>query len=151
MIFLNLTNGLLWKGDFDGFIRIQSCACEQKQWQRVLEDIDNNLLMWLAIGKDVMVVDYSARKNVPRALYQGLEWIWFCCCKAWNMPTAAFVKTIDCTRYFESEYRKLDKKVLKKLKYYRKFLNNPKKPVVISGKTDKDGNYDYFSKLAKTL
>jgi hypothetical protein len=149
-IFLNLTNGLLYDGPFDGFIRIQSCHCEQKCWEKVIEYTDNNFLMWLALGKDIKVVDYSANKEVPRALYQGLEWIWFCCCKAWELPTSAMVKGSNCTKYFEEEWQKICNKKKLRLKYYRKFLNNPKKPEIISGKTEFDGNYEYFQTLVKT-
>lgn len=147
--FLNLTNGLLYDGPFDGFIRIQSCHCERHCWQRIIENIDNNFLMWIALGKEVKVVDYSARKQVPRALYQGLEWIWFCCCKSWNLPTNCKVNGSNCITYFEQEYKNLDKNTRNKLKYFRKFLNNPQKPQIIAGQTDKDGNYEYFQELVK--
>jgi hypothetical protein len=110
-VFLNLTNGLLYDGSFDGFIRIQSTRCERKQWEELIKDIDNNFLMWLALGKDVVVVDYSARKKIPRALYQGMEWIWFACCKAWNIPLEkVFVKKCNCIAYFEEEWLKIDDK-----------------------------------------
>lgn len=148
-IFLNLTNGLLYDGSFDGFIRIQSCHCERKCWNKVLQGIDSNFLMWIALGYDVQVVDYSARKDVPRALYQGLEWIWFCCCKAWKLPTNAIVNGVNCNRYFEKEWFNINSKLKTGVKYYRKFLNNPKKPSIISGRTNKDGDYEYFAKLAK--
>lgn len=148
--FLNLTNGLLYDGPFDGFIRIQSCHCEQKCWGKVLDNIDNNFLMWLALGKDITVVDYSARKEVPRALYQGLEFVWYACQEAWNLLPVEipYVNGNDCSRYFREEYCKLSKDTLNRLKYFRKFLNNPKKPQILSGRTDKDGNYEYFRNLA---
>ena len=149
-VFLNLTNGLLYDGPFDGFIRIQSCHCESKCWEKVMTEIDNNFLMWLALGREVVVVDFSAKKKTPRALYQGLEWIWFCCCKAWGMPTDAIVNGVNCTQYFEEEWRKINDKKKNRFKYFRKFLNNPKRPTVISGRTDFDGDYEYFSRLVKS-
>lgn len=150
MTFLNLTNGLLWDKHFDGFLRIQSTHCERKMWDRVLLELDSNFLMWLALGKEIKVVDYSANKDVPRALYQGLEWIWFACRKAWNIPVETVeVRGTYSTKYFEQEYCKLSKSVLKKLKYYRKFLNNPRRPEIVSGRTDKDGDYDFFTERAK--
>lgn len=148
--FLNLTNGLLYDGHFDGFIRIQSCHCERKCWGKVIDNIDSNFLMWLALGHEIQVVDYSANKQVPRALYQGLEFVWFACCKAWEIPVTANVRGMNCTDYFEAEWKKLDfKNHKRKLRYYRKFLNNPKKPTIISGQTDKDGDYEYFTELVK--
>lgn len=148
--FLNLTNGLIYEGDFDGFVRIQSCHCERKDWTKVMLNIDSNFLMWLALGHPVRVVDYSARKEVPRALFQGLEWIWFVCCKSWNLPTNVSVKGQNCTLYFEQEWKKIPSKLRKKFTYFRKFLNDPKKPTILSGRTDKDGDYEFFKKLVKT-
>ena len=145
--FLNLTNGLLYDGPFDGFIRIQSCHCEQKNWERVIDSIDNNFLMWLALGYDVEVVDYSANKEIPRALYQGLEFIWYCCCREWGIENTAFVNGVNVTSYFTEGYNKIDRNKRRKFKYFRKFLNNPKKPKLISGRTDKDGDYKFFQEL----
>jgi len=151
-VFLNLTNGLLYTGAFDGFIRIQSCHCERKCWGKVIENIDNNFLMWLALGKDIVVVDYSARKQVPRALYQGLHWIWYAVQKSWGLPLdKAMVRGNDCSSYFEGQWKLLDKKEVNKLKYFRKFLNNPKFPQIISGQTNFDGDYELLSNLAKAL
>lgn len=151
-VFLNLTNGLLYEDRFDGFIRIQSCHCERKVWDRVVSEMDNNFLMFLALGYDVVVVDYSARKNIPRSLYQGLEFVWFAVQKAWDIPVeSAFVKNANCIDYFTEEYKKLSKHTIKKLKYYRKFVNDPKKPTVITGRTDKDGDYNFFTELSKNF
>lgn len=144
--FLNLTNGLLYDGPFDGFIRIQSCHCERKCWGKVLDNLDNNFLMWLALGQDITVVDYSARKEVPRALYQGLEWIWYACQESWNLLPVEipYVNGTNVANYFWQEYRNLSKDTKNRLKYFRKFLNNPKKPQILSGRTDKDGDYEYL-------
>lgn len=150
-VFLNLTNGLLYDGPFDGFIRIQSCHCERGCWEKVMLGIDQNFLMWIALGKEVTVVDYSANKQVPRALYQGLEWIWFCCSKAWGIPPNAIVNGYNSTPFFEEEWRKIGKKQKDRYKYFRKFLNNPKKPNIIAGQTDKDGKYEFFMERAKSL
>lgn len=147
--FLNLTNGLLFNGSFDGFIRIQSCHCERKCWNKVMLGIDNNFLMWVALGYDVQVVDYSAKKQVPRALYQGLEFVWYAICKSWKLQPDVSVRGVNCAEYFEEEWKKLHDDVKDKLKYFRKFLNNPKKPTIIAGQTDKDGNYEFFTNLVK--
>ena len=148
-VFLNLTNGLLYDGPFDGFIRIQSCHCEKKNWERVIDTIDNNFLMWLALGHDIRVVDYSANKDVPRALYQGLEFIWYCCCREWGIDNIPIVNGVNVSSYFTEEYNKIDRNKRRKFKYFRKFLNNPKKPQIISGRTDKDGDYQFFIDLVK--
>lgn len=149
--FLNLTNGLLYDGPFDGFIRIQSCHCESKRWEKVIDGIDNNFLMWIALGYPVTVVDYSAHKVIPRALYQGLEFIWYCCCREWGITNVPIVNGVNVSAYFTEEYNKIDDKKRRKFKYFRKFLNNPQKPQIIAGQTDRDGDYEYFQELVKKL
>ena len=51
--FINLTNGIEALPTVDGdvsFIRIQSTACEQKRWDFLIQDLDNNFYTWLALG-----------------------------------------------------------------------------------------------------
>lgn len=151
-VFLNLTNGLLYDGPFDGFIRIQSCHCEQKAWDKLIQNIDSNFLMLLALGHDISVVDYSAKKETPRALYQGLEFLWYCCCVEWGIPMKANVRGSDCTSYFNNVIKfELSKSSRRKIQYFKKFTHNPKKPKIITGKTDKDGDYEFFKELGHSL
>lgn len=151
--FLNLTNGIefLTKDDhFDGFIRIQSSHCESKKFDYVIQELDSNFLMYLAMGYKINVVDYSAKKASPRALYQGLEWIWFACCKAWNLPIEeAWVRTTNCIKYFDHVYRNLPVHIVRKLKYFSRFANSNQihKPTTLTGKTDHDGDYDFYVKV----
>lgn len=82
--FLNLTNGLEYRGPFDGFVRIQSTQCEQRAWDKILSGLDYTFLMHAATGQPIRVVDYSIKDRCPRALWQGLpliemalNWWWF--------------------------------------------------------------------------
>lgn len=75
-IFLNLTNGLEFLNDsqrIGGFVRIQSTACEQKRWWPIILDLDYTFLIHVGLGHAVCVCDASAKKQVPRALYQGIS------------------------------------------------------------------------------
>lgn len=77
--YVNLTNGIeaisqLNLSDYS-FIRIQSTICEQKLWDRLIQDLDYDFLMNVALGNKCVVYDYGANKPIPRAIYQGLEFI----------------------------------------------------------------------------
>ena len=65
-IYLNLTNGIealeILKPANLRFVRIQSTACEQKRWDFILQDLDYSFLMDIALGENVTVVDYIAKK-----------------------------------------------------------------------------------------
>ena len=105
--------------------------------------------MDVALGNTVYVIDYGADKNVPRALYQGLEFIKYTLSRRWlNTIIDANVRGNDCSKYFEECYRALDKRTLKKLDYFRKFLKAKFIDIVrVSASTDKDGNYEYYKNI----
>jgi hypothetical protein len=127
--FINLTCGIEWipfldkeRGEIH-FIRIQSTLLEQGHMERVLQDLDNNFLMHLAIGNTCIFYDVTSRyssERGSRSIWQGIEWIKYCLNKLW------FNKKIKCPygqhHHFEKEFKKLSKTTRKKLKYYRKFL-----------------------------
>lgn len=150
--YLNLTNGLEMLPAFaDNYkvIRLQSTACEQKRWDFVLSDLDNGFLFDLAIGKTVYVIDFSQRKQKPRALFQGLEWIKFVLNKVWfNEKYTALVRGNDASRYFNEMYKTITPTTLKKIKYFKKFLQTDNIDLIAVGeKTVNDGNYDFYNKL----
>jgi hypothetical protein len=153
--YINLSNGIEAIEKFNlrdyRFIRIQSTACEQKRWDFVLQDLDYDFLMNLALGNVAIIYDFSAKKKESRAIYQGVPWIKFVLDKVWfKKDTEAFVKTNDVTAYFESEFRKLDKKTLGKIKYFRKFLNTNKLNIYCFSKnTIHDGDVEYFNEVLK--
>ena len=63
--YYNLTNGLQFKNFNEpySFIRIQSTACEQKRWDFIIQDLDNDFLYNLAIGNTCIVYDLSEKKK----------------------------------------------------------------------------------------
>jgi hypothetical protein len=153
--YLNLTNGIEFldrqpNNDYQySFIRIQSTACEQKRWDFILQDLDYDFLMHLALGTHCVVVDYSAHKKVPRSLYQGIEWVKFVLNKVWlNKKYTPFVKQFNTTEYFEKMYKTLNKATLKKLKYFKYFLNTDKINLsTIPGHTSHDGQKQFFKNI----
>lgn len=76
-----------WNDDYRS-IRIQSTICEQKNWDRLIQDLDYDFLMNLALGHKCVVYDFGAKKPIPRAVYQGLE----------------FVKYVLNSRWLDQEY-----------------------------------------------
>lgn len=138
LIFLNLSNGVVYPGPFDGLVRIQSTWCEQKLWSRIIEDLDYTFLIPLALGRRCVVVDVSARKAEPRAIYQGLPWIkfalethdWFHnnpgdANRAFLIahPEAAYVKGMNVGPYFMEQYLQLSDAAKVKLKYQQQFAS----------------------------
>ena len=165
MIYLNLTNGIEYLKDWDKyntnyannpfavnplnevkFIRIQSTQCEQKNWDLVLQDLDYDFLLRLAMGYHIKVVDYSQKKEASRAMYQGLTFIRYCLERRWyGRKIIPIVNNYDCSKYFDEVYRKLDKRTFKKLDYFKKFLMGLNVNLTSSCYTTQhDGDYDFY-------
>lgn len=153
LIYLNLTNGIEYLKQFNNvrYIRIQSTACEQKRWEYILSQISDDFLLNLAIGKMIIVFDTSARKEVSRALYQGLEFIKWVIYKEWfDIDYKADVKGYNCQQYFEEQYRTIDKTIKKKYKYFRKFLLCDRINLeYICKQSGLDGNYEEYATILK--
>ena len=128
--YINLTNGIEAISQFNlthySFIRIQSTACEQHLWDRLLQDLDYDFLMNAALGNECIIYDYGTRKPVPRAVYQGIEFIKFVLNKFWYGATdEAFISRsrnsnhkVNVTDYFNKAYYSLSEQTRTKLKYF---------------------------------
>ena len=149
--YINLTNGIEYLPELKNynFIKIQSSICEMKKWNYLLQDLDNNFLMNLALGNKCIIYDCSNKKQIPRSFYQGLEFIKYVLNLIWfNKNYIPIVNTINCSKYFYNEYKKLDKRIKKKIKYYKKFLMTDKLNInIISKKTNLDGKYNIYKKI----
>lgn len=160
--YLNLTNGIeafkeMSECLFDcGYVRVQSTMCEQKNWNRIIQELDYDFLLNLAIGNKCIVVDYGANKPIPRALYQGIEFIKYALNKRWfDIDTNVIIKRSitsqgnDSTNYFQYEYNKLDDRTKKKLDYFKIFLNNDNvlDLSTISSSTLHDGDKQYYKDI----
>lgn len=152
--YINLTNGLEVLKDSNiknnfSIIRIQSTACEQKRWNFILNQLSDDLLFNLAIGKLCIIYDYSVKKEIPRSIYQGIEWIKFVLYKYWlDIDYIPRVRNKNCYRYFSDCYKELDRNIIKKLKYFKKFIiTNKIKLIGISTKTMHDNDYNYYKNI----
>jgi len=126
--YLNLTNGLqaIERNELEyyRYLRLQSTACEQKRWDFIIQDLDNDFLMNLALGNDCVVYDYSEKKNCTRALYQGLEWVKYVLSRRWfGADVIPLVRGHNCQKYFDDCYNKLDKKTFRKIDYFKKHID----------------------------
>ena len=154
--FLNLTTGLEYlkhyrHTTFDGFTRFQSSHLESKQWERFIQETDNNILMFLAIGRKVCIFDCTSRKkkgNSSRAMWQGIPWLVYCLERAWfKRETSA---QWGMHHNFKAQYENLSKVTKRRLKYYRKFLLTDTIDIgYISDSTENDGNDGYFTEIVK--
>lgn len=152
--YLNLTNGLEYADEVGEYkvIRIQSTICEAKNWNKLIQDLDYNFLLDLAQGNKIEIYDTSSKKNVSRALFQGVEFIKYAINRRWfgNENARANVKGQDVTNYFKKEYEGLEKSTKSKLDYVKKFLNtNSINIETHCRRTSHDGKYDYFKELLR--
>lgn len=128
-IYLNLTNGLEYLKELPSykwkFVRIQSTKCEQKDWNFIIEDLDYGFLFDVAGGEIVYVFDKSERKEMSKALYQGLEWIKYVLNRRWyGKIIVPKVKRNNVSIYFNTQYNKLSRRAKKKLDYVKKFVTS---------------------------
>lgn len=154
--FINLTNGIQAISDYQltdyQFIRIQSSICESQNWERLIEQIDTNLLMHLALGDCCIIYDYSANKKVSRALYQGIAFLEFILERRWfNRNSPMIIRHMICNdTYYEDAYQKIrrNKLIKKKLDYFKKFLNIGNLNIIIKcDYTKYDSKYDKYKEM----
>lgn len=142
--YFNLTNGILAVDRLEGarFIRLQSTFCEQKRWADILLQLDADFLLHLALGFECVVVDFSNGSDVPRAIWQGCEWVRYATARNWfDNPASATVRGHDCTDYFAQCYAGLTSRALTKLRYFRRFARPGGRIVAQTAQTTEDGNY----------
>ena len=152
--FINLTNGieiipeLAAENKSFSFIRIQSTTCEQKDWDRLIMDLDNNFLINLALGYTCIVYDFGAHKKTARAVYQGLEFIRFATSMCWlGEADEPFVRGNKCGEYFYKSYRELIDRTKNKLKYFRTFFRGKIDLVGVSDSTPNDNNKEFYKQI----
>jgi len=152
--FINLTNGIQAIEDHRlteyRFIRLQSTACEQKRWEEIILTISDDFLMCAALGYDCIVYDYGSNKNIPRAVWQGLEWLKYVLyCRWYSKEYSPKGRAKSSKTYFAEQYSKLSKKAKARLDYYKKFLAGPLSVSAITSSTDRDGDYEWYAELLK--
>jgi hypothetical protein len=155
VIWLNLTNGIealpLPMGEEIRFVRIQSTACEQKRWSQIIEDLDYNFLMHLAQGEHCVVVDFSVRRRMTRAVWQGVAWLNYALNRRWfDLEITVWTRRHNATSYFREQYNVLTFAAKKRLDYVKKFLNCTSVNIVGCGdSTRHDSDYKFFRSFLK--
>lgn len=157
IIYLNLTNGIEALSVFNvrefRVIRIQSTWCEQKLWSKIIEDIDYDFLMNLALGNPCIIYDFGAKKLTSRAVYQGVEFVRFFLSKRWFPGSDAYTPNVrghNCTKYFEQEYKKVSDRAKNKVDYFRDFLFcDDIDLIAMSGITEHDGDRKWYANLVQ--
>ncbi|KAK3240940.1 hypothetical protein CYMTET_49260 [Cymbomonas tetramitiformis] len=130
--FINLTNGiealpvLQDLGLPYTFVRIQSTACEQQNFEQLLNGLDSTFLLSLALGETCIVYDFGSRnkkRGVPRAIWYGVEFIHFALDYIWfgNIKPAV-LRGHNVEDTFKVHVNNLSKSTKKKLKYYRQYI-----------------------------
>lgn len=156
--YINLTNGIESLPTLPigyRFIRIQSTTCEQKNWDRLIQDLDYDFLLNVALGNECVIYDYGARKPIPRAVYQGLEFLKYVLHKRWldgkyltdcNRSNGEHVRK-DCNSYFESCYRNLKDRTKKKLDYFKPYVVGKVNIVAVTDATMHDGDKEFYRNI----
>mgnify|MGYP003593761225 CR=1 FL=1 len=159
--YINLTNGIEALPNLKGeihFIRIQSTVCEQKMWDRLIQELDYDFLMNVAIGNNCLVYDYGANKPIPRAMYQGIEFIkyalyrrWFNKCYDTNIRRSKTKNGQNCNKYFDECYNKMEDRTKKKLDYFKPYLNKKEEINIttVTNKTTHDGDKEYYANILR--
>lgn len=159
--FVNLTNGIGMLPQLPAgavhFVRIQSTTLEHKDWLRLFGDLDHNLLMHLALGRQCIVYDMGARRPTSKVVYYGLPLIRYALDRLWHgsNPDAVWAGKqlqIDAREPFGRIYEwlfvqgdKVRGQVKKKLHYYRNFLRGDRVNLQgVSAATERDGDKDFF-------
>lgn len=156
--YINLTNGIeslpmlkFWNEEFR-FIRIQSSTCERKLWDKLIQELDYDFLLNVAIGNECVIYDYGARKPIPRAVYQGIEFLKYVLHKRWlneeyltdcNRSKGEYIRK-DCNSYFESCYKSLEDRTKKKLDYFKPYVVGEINIKTVTDATIHDGDRDFY-------
>ncbi len=157
--FLNLTNGIeaIERYSLDisevNFIRIQSTHCEQFQFERILLELDNNFLMWLALGYECIIYDFGAAgSETSKAVYHGVEWIKYVLNKRWfGKDTIPYVRGKMVLSAFQNYYSQLSRKTKRRIDYFKDFLLATELNLVsITSASSYDGQKEKLAELIKT-
>ncbi len=157
--YINLTNGIEAIPKLSGgykFIRIQSTICEQKLWDRLIQELDYDFLMNLALGNECVVYDFGARKPISRAIYQGVEFVKYVLYLRWLKKE--YISNVNrsknserknnCNDYFDKCYQKLEDRTKKKLDYFLSYINTKEiRLTCVTECTQHDGDKRFYKNV----
>ena len=150
--FLNCTTGLEFLDAISKdcelhFTRIQSTSGEQGRWNYILNNVDNDFLMHLAIGSKCVFFDCTSRyggRRDSRAIWQCIEWIKYAIHRCW------FDEEIKCPygqhKHFQHIYNhNLKKATKRRLRYFKRFVLTDKIYLkTVCCRTTHDSDFEYF-------
>ena len=127
--YINLTNGIEAIREYHlsdySFIRIQSTACEQKLWDKLILDLDYDFLMNVALGNECVVWCGKADDAYVSRCANGVRH--------------------QVNDYFEQCFRSLSDQAIKKIKYFRPFFRGKVDVRFVTKATTHDGNKAYYA------
>lgn len=131
VIYANETNGiqalpiLLELGIPARFCSIRSTLLERKRVSSMCESLPTDFLLSCAMGDDVLVVDYGARKDRSRAIYQGIPLVKYILDRLWlgmepekvmiYPRTNAMTRKNNAVSEFSRWYGELGKSAIRKI------------------------------------
>ncbi|GBF97550.1 hypothetical protein Rsub_10151 [Raphidocelis subcapitata] len=169
--FVNLTDGLeaaptlARLGLPHAYCRVCSTDVEQQNFEALVQGLDANLLMALALGHSCCVWDLGSRnkaKGAPRALWGGLEFVRWCLETMWLPQNGAepggvagpqaHLRGHRVTAEFEAHRRRFSQSTKRRLRYYAKYVPPGTRRLQLVGvykATFNDSNHDHYVRLAQ--
>jgi len=146
---INLTNGLQAISEYGlteySVMRLQSTHCEQKRWEDVLASVPDEFLFRVALGDECVVFDYGARKAVPRAIWQGLEWVKYVLSRRWfDADYAPQGRARTAGMYFAEQFSAMGKRTKVRLDYFKPMVSGTIRIRSVTGSTERDGNKQWM-------
>jgi hypothetical protein len=113
------------------FTRLQSSHCEARAWDKVLAEIDHDLLWSLATGCTCYLLDFASRnpkRGVPRSFFVGVEFVKYSLAYLWFgrdsplLPSVVMVREKNLVRYWRDVLSyEISKSTKKRIRYYTPF------------------------------
>ncbi len=149
------------------FLRVQSTLCERGDMEKIMLELDANLLLKLATDMPCVIYDYGSRSKdtgLPRSFWYGMEAMMYFLRYEWGFDGYGDDREDDgninkrevvlrgkkCTKEIERKRTFFSKSLKKKLRYYRQFIpETHSKELRMIGAyklTTNDGDREYYKK-----
>lgn len=127
MDILNLSNGLFCREHCSNPLivtRIQSTALEQKRWEAVIHGAGPEFFYRLATEKQLIFHDWSERRRLTRAFWQGVPFLLHIFNHCMGLPEVPALMRggARVNTYFNRVITELSPSVLKEVVYFKKYL-----------------------------
>ena len=151
------------------FLRVQSTLCERGDMEKIMLELDANLLLKLATDTPCVIYDYGSRSEdtgLPRSFWYGMEAMMYFLRYEWGFDgygddrdddddgnitkREVLLRGKKCTKEIERKRTFFSKSLKKKLRYYRQFIpETHSKELRMIGAyklTTNDGDREYYKK-----